>query len=149
MTTIRKYTAGDRDQVLEILRLNIPEFFAPSEEQDFVEYLENHARHYFIVEEAGRLAGAGGVNFGFDEGKKARIAWDFLHPDFRGRGLGRPLTLHRIEYIRQDPAVRTIEVRTSQLAYRFYEKLGFKLEKVEKDFWAEGFHLYQMSLQLL
>lgn len=146
MMTIRKYTAIDREQVLRILRLNTPVFFAPSEEQDFVEYLERHAQHYFVVEEAGSIVGAGGVNFGFDDGKKARIAWDFLHPEFQGRGIGRRLTLHRIEYIRKDTSVRVIEVRTSQLAYQFYEKLGFKLEKIEKDFWAKGFDLYQMTL---
>lgn len=148
MLTIRKYTARDREKVLGILRLNIPDFFAPSEEQDFVDYLKRHAQHYFVVEESGSIVGAGGVNFGFDDGKKARVAWDFLHPAAQGRGIGRQLTLHRIEYIRKDPSVQVIEVRTSQLAYPFYEKLGFKLGKVQKDFWAEGFHLYQMSLQL-
>ena len=44
--------------------------------------------------------------------------------------------------------VKTIIVRTSQLAYQFYGKVGFELEKVEKDFWAAGFDLYLMRLEL-
>jgi ribosomal protein S18 acetylase RimI-like enzyme len=41
-----------------------------------------------------------------------------------------------------------IIVRTSQLAYKFYQKVGFELEKTEKDFWAKGFDLYQMKMNL-
>jgi hypothetical protein len=38
-------------------------------------------------------------------------------------------------------------VRTSQVAYQFYQKAGFDLEKIEKDFWAKGFDLYQMKFK--
>lgn len=41
-----------------------------------------------------------------------------------------------------------IVVRTTQFGFRFYEKVGFQLENVEKDFWAQGFDLYQMSVEL-
>jgi ribosomal protein S18 acetylase RimI-like enzyme len=36
-------------------------------------------------------------------------------------------------------------VRTSQHAWRFFEKMGFELQKTEKNFWAPGFDLYQMK----
>jgi hypothetical protein len=39
-------------------------------------------------------------------------------------------------------------VRTTQLVYPFYQKAGFTLDKVEQDYWANGFDLYQMMLQL-
>jgi ribosomal protein S18 acetylase RimI-like enzyme len=41
--------------------------------------------------------------------------------------------------------ITTIMVRTSQLAYKFYEKNGFILKEIEKDYWAKGFDLYSMT----
>jgi ribosomal protein S18 acetylase RimI-like enzyme len=93
------------------------------------------------------LIGAGGINFTPD-GTQARLSWDFLHPDFQRQGMGKKLTLHRIREIKKNPAIRSISVRTSQLAYAFYQKLGFELQKIVKDFWAEGFDLYEMKLDL-
>ncbi|MHA7057839.1 hypothetical protein ACWGOQ_0011500 [Aquimarina sp. M1] len=37
---------------------------------------------------------------------------------------------------------KTHVVRTSQFASKFYEKMGFALVKIEKDFWVDGFDLY-------
>ncbi|PHN03135.1 GNAT family N-acetyltransferase [Flavilitoribacter nigricans] len=142
---IRPYRLEDKPVLLELLRLNIPRYFAPSEEQDFVEYLDQHLESYFVVEEDGQLIGAGGINYTPD-GTEARISWDFLHPNWQRRGIGKKLILHRIAEIKKDPDIRAITVRTSQLAYTFYQKMGFELLKTEKDFWAEGFDLYEMKL---
>lgn len=145
---IREYTNVDQEKLLEILRLNTPEFFDASEEKDFVEYLEYHAQNYFVVEDSGIIIGAGGFNPGFDSGRTVRISWDLIHPSFQGKGIGTKLTLYRIAQIKKIPDVEKIVVRTTQLVYPFYQKIGFELEKAEKDFWAKGFDLYQMKLEL-
>ncbi|PRY13237.1 N-acetylglutamate synthase-like GNAT family acetyltransferase [Pontibacter ummariensis] len=145
---IRAYSSNDKGKLVELLRLNTPEFFHPDEEKDFIEYLEQEAENYFVVEDAGMLVGAGGFNGGFDNGRTVRISWDIIHPDYQGKGIGKKLTRYRIDQIREDPAVKKIVVRTTQLVYGFYQKIGFELEKVEKDYWAEGFDLYQMKLDL-
>lgn len=144
---IRPYTNSDKEKLVELLRLNTPEFFAVAEEKDFIEYLEHHSQNYFVVEDSGTIIGSGGFNW-FDGGKTARISWDIMHPDFQGKGIGKELTLYRINQIKENPAVSLIVVRTTQLVYKFYEKIGFKLEKTEKDFWAKGFDLYQMTLDV-
>ncbi len=133
---------------MELLRLNTPASFAASEEPDFLEYLAHHSQNYFVVEDAAEIIGCGGFNW-FDNGKIARLSWDIIHPAFQGKGIGRELTKFRVEQIKQNPAVRLLYVRTSQLVYPFYQKLGFTLEKTEKDFWAEGFDLYQMKLDII
>ncbi|MBD1398520.1 GNAT family N-acetyltransferase [Pontibacter sp. JH31] len=144
---IRPYATTDREALLHILRLNTPRYFAPEEEADFAAYLDEHLEAYFVVEQAGQIVGAGGLNY-FDDNTWARISWDLIHPDFQGQGIGKALTQFRIEEARKQPNLRLIQVRTSQLVYPFYQKLGFVLEKVEKDFWAVGFDLYQMNLAL-
>ncbi|MCB0608416.1 MAG: GNAT family N-acetyltransferase [Lewinella sp.] len=144
---IRPYQPADKDQLLALIRLNIPQYFAPEEAADFEEYLDRYAETYFVYEENGRITGSGGINY-FPESGLARISWDFVHPDHHGKGIGRQLTRHRIETIGKHPDIHKIQVRTSQLAYRFYEKMGFTLESTEKDFWAEGFDLYSMGMLL-
>jgi len=148
MSVIRPYTRKDQDELVALLRLNTPAFFHPAEEQELVRYLAQEAQNYFVVEEVGRIVGAGGFNRGFDGGQTVRISWDIIHPDFQGRGIGTQLTLYRIDQIKKDPSVKKIVVRTSQLVYVFYQKLGFVLEKTEKDYWAVGFDLYQMQLAI-
>lgn len=144
---IRPYTNKDQEQLVELLRLNTPQFFHPEEEEDFIEYLQHHSQHYFVVENSSMLIGSGGINY-FNDEKLARISWDIIHPDFQGKGIGKKLTLYRIDQIKKNPEVSLVVVRTTQLVYKFYQKIGFELEKIEKDFWAEGFDLYQMKLEL-
>lgn len=144
---IRPYSENDREALLEILKLNTPHYFDPSEEQDFSEYLDQHLESYFIVEVDGKVIGSGGINY-FEKDALARLSWDLVHPDFQNQGVGRALTLFRIAEIKKNPTMQLIIVRTTQLVYPFYQKLGFKLEKTEQDYWAKGLDLYQMELEL-
>ena len=38
---IREYSSSDKKMVIELLRLNTPKYFAPEEENDFIQYLDN------------------------------------------------------------------------------------------------------------
>lgn len=141
---IRKYSSTDFKAVINLLRLNTPQYFDSSEEIDFVRYLQTEADHYFVYDLVGEIVGCGGINFGFDDGKTARLSWDIIHPLRQGEGIGRSLTAYRIEQIAKKNAVERVCVRTSQMAYQFYEKMGFRLERTERDYWAQGFDLYEM-----
>lgn len=145
---IRPYKRTDKNEVVELLRLNIPKYFDTTEEVDFIDYLDNHIGSYFVLIDAGSIISAGGINFGFDDGKTARISWDMVHPDMHGKGFGSKLTEFRINEIKKHNQVNKIVVRTTQLVYPFYEKNGFTLEKTEKDYWAPGFDLYQLKIEL-
>lgn len=46
---------------------------------------------------------------------------------------------HRIDKLNSMDRIHKITVRTLQNAYTFYEKQGFELFEIKKDFWAEGF----------
>ncbi|MBC5775486.1 GNAT family N-acetyltransferase [Pontibacter sp. KCTC 32443] len=144
---IRPYTPTDKPSLIALLKLNIPLYFAEAEEADFIEYLEQHLEDYFVVEEDNIIVGAGGINY-FPDEKLVRISWDIVHPAYQGKGIGSSLMQHRINYIRKQPGVNLIVVRTTQLVYPFYQKMGFKLVKTERDYWAEGFDLYEMHMPL-
>lgn len=143
---IRPYTTGDQEAVLHLLRLNTPAYFAPAEEKDLAHYLEHEIEHYFVIESQQQIVGCGGFNF---SGNPAigKISWDILHPGFQGRSLGRLLLNYRIQKLKEFKELETIMVRTSQLAYKFYEKCGFILVEQVKDYWAKGFDMYTMVYQ--
>ncbi len=143
MIQIRPYNDSDKSAVLNLLSLNSPVFFAPAEEKDFLHYLENELEDYFVVVENDNIHGAGGINY-FPSEKIARISWDIIAPEFQGKGIGKELVKHRLHLLRENPDINVIVVRTSQYTFRFYEKMGFEIKQVVKDFWAEGFDLYEM-----
>jgi ribosomal-protein-alanine N-acetyltransferase len=58
---IRKHEAADRNRIVELLRLNIPEYFSPNEEADLIEYLDHHADNYYVVELDSVIFGCGGL----------------------------------------------------------------------------------------
>ncbi len=144
---IRAYRPSDKPVLLDIMRRNTPAFFAESELTDFENYLEDHLEKYFVIISERIVAGAGGINFS-PENKTATISWDMIHPESHGKKLGQKLLQYRLSLLKSAGDVEKVIVRTSQLAFGFYEKNGFNLEKTVKDYWAEGFDLYFMTYDL-
>ncbi len=145
--TIRRYTPADREGVLNLLRMNTPMYFSPDEEKDLHYYLDNHVENYFVLVSGNTLLGCGGFNFS-DDLTVGKISWDIFHPHHQGKGLGRMLTQYRIDKLKEYDCINIISVRTSQLVYKFYEKFGFVLQEVVKDYWAKGFDLYRMEIRV-
>ena len=142
--TIREYEPTDKDAVINLIRLNIPKYFAPTEETDLNYYLDHERELYYVLLFDGQIVGCGGINFE-DKKTTGKISWDILHPQYQGKSLGSQLLKYRIEKIKVIDSIQKITVRTSQLAYKFYEKQGFELNEVKEDYWAKGFDLYRME----
>lgn len=85
---IRNYTKKDKSTLIELLRQNTPEYFDPSEERDFIKYLDHEVEDYFVYEEHSKIIGAGGINY-FIEDKLARISWDMVDLKSQGKGIGK------------------------------------------------------------
>ncbi len=141
---IRPYIPIDKAAVLQLFDLNTPQYFDIAERARLVHYLDHETEDYFVVEENNEIIGAGGITYE-PQAKVAVISWDIIKPTEHGKGIGRKLTQHRIQHINTKDEIDLIIVRTSQHTYKFYEKMGFKLLKVEKDYWAKGFDLYEME----
>ena len=142
--TIRDYHKNDQSEVLKLLQLNTPKYFATEEEADLIDYLETKIERYFVILVNGKIAGSGGINF-VNQKTEGRISWDMIHPNQQGKSLGKELLQYRIHLLNAMENIQKIRVRTSQLAFQFYEKQGFELKNIEKNYWAKGFDLYDME----
>lgn len=144
---IRLSKHSDREVLIQNMKSNVPQYFAESEIVEFMDYLNQHAEHYYVYEDQGIIIGSGGINYFLDEGV-ARISWDIIHPAHQNRGIGKQLVLYRINEIKKISKIKFVIVRTSQMVYPFYQQLGFQLEFITKDYWAKGFDLYQMQMNI-
>lgn len=142
--TIRPFISSDFNSVMELIRLNTPTYFSVEEEKELADYLKNVIEDYFVMELNHQVIGAGGINYSEDK-KKGIISWDMIHPEFQRKSLGKMLLEYRISILKAIDSIEKISVRTSQLTYPFYEKSGFELIKIKKDYWAKGFDLYEMK----
>ncbi|MFT5915729.1 MAG: ribosomal-protein-alanine N-acetyltransferase [Bacteroidia bacterium] len=145
-TKIRPYSQSDQPTLVDLLRLNTPKYFALEEEAEFISYLAHEIEQYFVVELNDEIVGCGGINL-VENGAVGRISWDMLYPNSQGKGIGSKLLQHRIGVLKSNHTVKQIVVRTSQHVYPFYEKNGFELKEIKKDYWADGFDLYLMEYQ--
>lgn len=129
---------------MNLIGLNTPRFFAKEEADDLSRYLDEEIELYYVLSVDNKIVGCGGINFAENK-TVGKISWDIIHPDFQGRSLGTLLLKHRLEVLQSIESIRKITVRTSQVAYKFYEKQGFILHEIKKDYWAEGFDMYYME----
>ncbi len=141
---IRTYKDEDLKDLLEAFRLNVPTYFDPKEESDFLNFME-HERQYFLVIEV-NMKVVGCTGYMIDENKKeGKITWVFFNPNYQGKGLGQKLVGHCMTQIESSEKVNQIIVRTSQLADKFFSKFGFELVETKKDYWGKGLDLYFMK----
>ena len=147
-SAIRPYEKSDKAYVINLFRLNTPNYFSSEEEDDLIYFLENEREQYYVVEINKEIVGCGGFNISEDK-TAGIICWDIVHPNFQGKSIGRNLLNYRITQIKNVKSIRKITVRTSQLVYQFYEKQGFEIVEIVEDYWSKDFHLYRMDLLAL
>lgn len=144
--TFRPYAPADRDACLAIFDSNCPRFVAPVERADFESYLAApRGRYGVLCNDAGAVVGCGGITFDRD-GRHAHLAWGLIHAAHHRRGLGRAMTLERLRWIAETPAVERVVMDTSQHTVGFYEKLGFQQTRVTEDGFAPGLHRHRLEL---
>ncbi len=143
---IRPYKEFDHQAVIELFDANSPNYFHPSERKAIIDYLNNEREDYYVVTSENTIIGAGGINYDYEH-HTAKLSWDMVQPTSQGSGIGKMLTQFRLNRIQELPGIKTIEVRTSQLAHSFYEKVGFVIVDSQKDYWAPGFDLFSMEFR--
>ena len=148
MTVIRTAQKQDFKFLSKIFSLNVPKYFDKKELNDFKKYFNSkNIESYFIIESQGKVVGGGG--YAYENVKTARICWLFIDPNYHGFGFGKKLVNYCIKILKNNRRLNVIEVETSNLTYKFYEKLNFKIEYIKKDYWPNNDDLYFMKIDLI
>lgn len=125
---------ADLDQVVEIEKLC---YQTPWSRQAFVsELVTNEYAHYIVCRLSGKIVGYAGMWVILDEAHVTNIA---VHPDYRGRGLGRLLLKELIERAKCRGATKmTLEVRKSNtVAQNLYYSFGFEARGIRKGYYSD------------
>ena len=144
---IRPYCASDKGFLIEIFKKNIPEYFAAEELSDFIVYLDVYAATYLSIIYKDRIVGGLGYEVRHSD-SSGRINWIFMHPEFKNKGLGSEAVEYCIQLLINDNQIKILIVRTSQHAFKFFERQGFTLKEVQQNYWSEGLHLYLMQREI-
>ena len=148
MLIIRNADHKDLNFLIKIFILNIPKYFDKTELDDFKKYFNsNNIETYFIIESEGKILGAAG--YAYENKQRANICWVFVVPDNHGNGLGTKLVNHCIDILKRDNQLNIIQLETSNLTYKFYEKLNFKIQYIKKEYWPNNDDLYFMNMDLI
>ena len=139
--------ADDRVQVRRIVEAT--GFFSPAEVEVALELVDERLRrgdasgYYFVFAQRGGPA-AGYACYGPIAGTTASfdLYWIAVHPASQGAGLGR-LLLAESERLIAGAGGRRVYIETSHRAQyvstrAFYERNGYHLEAILKDFYAPG-----------
>ena len=148
MLIIRNADHKDLNFLIKIFTLNIPKYFHKKELDDFKKYFNsNNIENYFIIESEGKILGAAG--YAYENKQTANICWVFVDPDNHNNGLGTKLVNHCIDILKRDNQLNIIQLETSNLTYKFYEKLNFKIQYIKKEYWPNNDDLYFMNMDLI
>ncbi|MNE23221.1 Acetyltransferase (GNAT) family protein [compost metagenome] len=146
---IRPYTVSDLDVCLRLFDGNVPQFFAPTEREDFVVFLKNLSLEdaFIVIESDGSVVACGGYVLE-DSGISAGLCWGMVERALHAKGFGRVLTDARLKSIREKSGVTRVRLDTSQHSHGFYARFGFRVENVVKDGYGPGLDRLDMVLSL-
>ena len=150
---IRLYQAEDKEACLALFKSNMPEYFAPSEFPEFELWLDalgaDKKRHqdpgteqYFVVDMMGKVVGCGG--YAAINPNEVTLTWGMVDRSAQGTGWGKALLQYRLKVIQSRFPAASIMLDTTQLSYRFFERQGFKVTAIMKDFYGAGLDRYDM-----
>lgn len=153
---VRNATHGDIDKVIEINMAALPEHYPRS---FFVELLENWGKSFFVVESperdvVGYVMCRVEIKPGFFRKllvRSGHIVSLAVLENHRRKGLGYALMAHAMKSLYDDYncSETYLEVRVSNTpAIKLYEKLGYKVAKVEKAYYLDGEDAYVMARKL-
>ncbi len=139
-----KYTPKDLPLVRELFFSNVPLYFKEFEWEEFEQFLNSSmAELYYTGRLNEKLIACGGI--GTKEEGVVSMCWGMVHANYHKKGYGMELLKFRLNLCSELYTNSTIEVKTTQLTFGFFEKFGFKTTETKDNFWAPGLHLYLME----
>lgn len=135
---IREYTLRDKAACLTLFDSNVPQYFMSQERDEFIEWLDKTDRApYYVLIENNKIVACGGIYVDSDK-QIVGLAWGMVHGSRHKQGLGKALTVHRLEIMSQQFPDLDQHLETSQLTEAFYLKFGFETIEQIKDGFGPG-----------
>ena len=126
---------------------NLPTFFTVDERIEFEDYLERLPGPQWVIESnSNSIVASGGWAPSRKGASVANLCWGMVLCGHHRTGLGRLLLRARLADIANHPEIVSIEMNTSQHSCGFFQREGFAIDRVQKDFFAKGLDRYEMSL---
>ena len=141
--TFRPYSPSDLDACLALFDANCPEFFAPNERADYLQFLQNSPNGYELCLLNGEVAGAFGLMG--KAGPRRSLNWILLDPKFHGRGAGRAI-MQRVMALAASIGVEVVDIAASHKSAPFFAKFGAVSLRVIDNGWGPGMHRVDMEL---
>jgi ribosomal-protein-alanine N-acetyltransferase len=151
---LRPYQSADRKECLSIFKSNTPRFFTPEELSDFEQWLdrcdpeyqglqEGNTNYYYIAEAGGAVTACGGFCY-VEQENTVYMAWGMVNRTSHLQGIGHRLFEYRMQQISDLYPGLPVCLDTSQHTYTFFEKLGFRVTGIQKDYYGPGLDRYDM-----
>lgn len=144
---ILQYRNEHRVKCIEAFDSNLGQYFAPSEREEFIEYLDSLATdpEYYVCIKDEQLLACGGVGI---KSTTASLAWGMVHRDFHGQGIGTVLTDYRLSQLKANASIEVVQIETSQHTENFYKKRGFVVTKSVPNGFGDGIDCVAMELDV-
>ena len=144
MYNIRKYRPENFNHCVSIFKTNTPTFFDYSEQSLFENYLlKKDIKYYVLFNEQNIIVGSGGYGYN-DTIQTVDFCWGMIDFNYHNKGFGMALLNYRVLQIAIDFPKTNISLNTSQHTFKFFERFGFQVEKITKNYYRKGLHRYDM-----
>lgn len=139
---IRDFSAEDAPTLLAIIK-SLPDYFTNEAISDIEKDLRDARTRTLILEEDGDIVGF--LSYRID-GAEAELLWMAVRPSSRGAGAGSVLMKKTLEEI-MEKNVKSVWLATLapttqfppfESTRKFYEKFGFREERIDKNHYGPG-----------
>ena len=129
---------------MKLFKSNVPVFFHTSEQLLFQDYLlKEKINYYLLFNSNNKLVASGGYEVE-EKPNTIVLTWGMVDSSYHKNGYGRSLTEFRLNSIYNNFPKSDIILNTTQKTFQFYEKFGFKLVSIKKDYYGVGLDRYDM-----
>ena len=148
--SFESYKESHKAAILKLFYSNCPKYFDPVDEKELIDFLDNYAdENYLVILEGDKVIGCGGH---YTKNKKHGIAWVF----FERYVIGQKKLFQYADLFYREIEKRMlaegrffdVEVHTTELMERFFNRFGFKTIEIVKDGFGKGLHAYTMKKPL-
>ena len=143
--TFSPYCNADHDACMRVFDANCPEFFAPNERQEFLDFLDGKPEGYEVCNVDGSVCGAFGLSADGEDVKT--LNWILIDPQTQGLGVGSDIMKRVIRSGRQSQT-RIVKIAASHKSAAFFARFGATVISSTKDGWGPGMDRVDMELAL-